>query len=120
MKLTIFLLLTISILLGCNQKKDSPHVNQETPANIPNKNITPVINFKDLQKYFDEYKVKGTIVLYDLKNSVFTYHDSARAYKEFIPASTFKIPNSLFSLEVGAVKDENELIKWDGKKRNRE
>ncbi len=28
------------------------------------------------------------------------------------PASTFKIPNSLIALEVGAIKDENGQIKW--------
>lgn len=33
---------------------------------------------------------------------------------ELFPASTFKIPNSLISIEEYAVKDENEVLKWDG------
>ena len=33
----------------------------------------------------------------------------------FIPASTSKVIHSLIFLDAGAVKDENEIIKWDGK-----
>jgi beta-lactamase class D len=33
------------------------------------------------------------------------------------PTSAFKIPNLLIALEVGAIKDENDVIKWDGQKR---
>ena len=40
-----------------------------------------------------------------------------RTKKGFLPASTFKIINSLIALETGVIKDEHEIIKWDGKKR---
>jgi len=33
-----------------------------------------------------------------------------------LPASTFKIPNTLIALEEEIV-DENTVLKWDGKKR---
>lgn len=33
------------------------------------------------------------------------------------PTSAFKIPNLLIALEVGAIKDENDVIKWDCQKR---
>jgi len=36
----------------------------------------------------------------------------------FIPVSTCKILNSLFALECGAVKDESEVLKWEGVKRS--
>ena len=32
----------------------------------------------------------------------------------YIPASTFKIPNTLIALEEGVIKDHFETIKWDG------
>jgi beta-lactamase class D len=32
-----------------------------------------------------------------------------------MPASTFKIPNSLIGLETGVIPDSNYVIKWDGK-----
>lgn len=68
---------------------------------------------EDLKKYFDEYDVTGCFELYDLKNSGFTDYDPDRCSQRFIPASTFKIFNSLVGLQTGAVKDEHEVIKWD-------
>ncbi len=42
------------------------------------------------------------------------FTDNKDAEVATLPASTFKIPNSLFALEYKAVKDENEIFKWDG------
>jgi beta-lactamase class D len=70
------------------------------------------------KKYFDEYDVKGSFVLYDSGNDRFAYYDSSRCAKGFIPASTFKIPNSIIGLETGVIPDENYVIKWDGIKRS--
>lgn len=83
-----------------------------------------VINFPsevevrdDLKIFFDEYDQEGCFVLYDLKDDKYIINNKERAEKEFIPASTFKIFNSLAALETEAVKDENEIIKWDGENR---
>ncbi len=73
---------------------------------------------RDFSKYFDEYNVKGSFMLYDKNKDEYIYYDSVRCYTRFIPASTFKVFNSLVSLETGAVADENEIIKWDGIKRS--
>ncbi|HWV79931.1 MAG TPA: class D beta-lactamase [Hyphomicrobiaceae bacterium] len=43
--------------------------------------------------------------------------NAARAETRFAPASTFKIPNSLIALEIGAVKDADEVFRYDGKPR---
>ena len=32
-----------------------------------------------------------------------------------LPASTFKIINTLIALETGVIADENEIVKWPGK-----
>ena len=45
-------------------------------------------------------------------------HNPTRADQEFLPASTFKIPNSLIALETGVIADEREVLKWDGQKRS--
>lgn len=66
------------------------------------------------QKYFDEFSVKGSVTVYDYKNKRWFYTDKQDAKKETLPASTFKILNSLIILENKAVKDEHEIIKWDG------
>lgn len=40
-------------------------------------------------------------------------YDKERCKQYFLPASTYKILNSLIALETGAIKDENEVIPWD-------
>lgn len=72
---------------------------------------------KDLKKYFDEYGHEGCFVLYDLKNNSYLKYNPQRCAERFIPASTFKIFNSLVGLETGAVKDGFEVFKWDSVKR---
>ena len=70
-------------------------------------------NAQDLEKFFDEYGVKGSFVVYDLNKDSYFFYDSARCCKQFIPASTFKIPNSIIGLETGVIEDENFVIPWD-------
>ncbi len=71
----------------------------------------------DLKKYFDEYGHEGCFVLYNLKNDSYIKYNPEKCADRFIPASTFKIFNSLVGLETGAVKDEFEVFKWDSVKR---
>lgn len=40
---------------------------------------------------------------------------AVRAHKRFIPASTFKIINSLIALDTGVVSDKNEIVPYGGK-----
>jgi beta-lactamase class D len=69
---------------------------------------------KDWEKFYREKNIYGCFLLYDLNADKYMVYNRARIDSEFIPASTFKIFNSLAALESGAVKDENEIIKWDG------
>lgn len=70
----------------------------------------------DLKAIFDEYKVDGTFVLYDLRRRKYVRYNAARARRRFLPLSTFKIPNSLIALETGIAADENSVFKWSGEK----
>lgn len=67
----------------------------------------------ELKKYFDEYGHDGCFVLYNLKQDSYLKYNSKRCAERFIPASTFKIFNSLVGLETGVVKNEFEVFKWD-------
>lgn len=67
----------------------------------------------DFFKYFDSCKVKGSFVLYNLNDSAFLEIDAQRCQQRFIPASTFKILNSMIALETGAVSDVNTTVRWD-------
>ncbi|MDZ7764604.1 MAG: class D beta-lactamase [Melioribacteraceae bacterium] len=47
-----------------------------------------------------------------LKTNITRYNEE-RCEQSFLPASTFKIPNSLIALEEKIIPDENFVIKWD-------
>ncbi|MGC4035091.1 MAG: class D beta-lactamase [Chitinophagaceae bacterium] len=68
-----------------------------------------------LKKYFDEYKADGCFALYDNGTGLFTVYNLAR-YRDssYLPASTFKIVNSLIGLQTGKIVDDSMIIKWDG------
>ena len=69
-----------------------------------------------IKKYFDENKVTGTFALFDNAIGRFTIYNLPR-YKDsaYLPASTFKIVNSLVGIETGRVKDDSTIINWNGK-----
>ncbi len=72
-----------------------------------------------LKKFFDDNHVKGTFGLFNNGSGQFTIYDLQRFRDSaYLPASTFKIVNSLIGLETGRIRDEKMVIKWDGIKRN--
>ena len=73
----------------------------------------------DWSKFFIEAGATGTVVVVDARHgreSTFV-HDAGRAHRRYTPASTFKIPHSLFALDSGVLRDEFQRIPWDGLKR---
>ena len=82
--------------------------------------ISSSVYSQDLQKIINNVNVRGSITIYDYNNQKWIFSNNKDAKRRTLPASTFKIINSLIGLEEGAVKDENEIIKWDGIKRDRE
>jgi beta-lactamase class D len=75
----------------------------------------------NLEKYFTENKVKGTFALLDNGTGQFTIYNLPR-YRDssYLPASTFKIVNSLIGLQTGVISNDRMVIKWDGIKRREE
>ena len=98
-QIIILSLLAIIGLSGCRQKQ-----------------TTEIRN--DFKKYYDQYRVDGCFVLYDQDKDKYIVYNPSQVKEQFIPASTFKICNSLIGLETGVIKDENFMIPWDGVKRN--
>ena len=68
-----------------------------------------------LEKYFTENKVSGCFALLDNGTGEFTVYNLSR-YRDssYLPASTFKIVNSLIGLQTGKISDDSMVIKWDG------
>jgi beta-lactamase class D len=74
----------------------------------------------DWGRFFEEFDAQGTIVVVDERagsRSLFV-HDPERAARRFSPASTFKIPHTLFALDSGALRDEFQVFEWDGVERS--
>lgn len=69
---------------------------------------------QDLNGVFKKAGVIGTFALLDVSANHMTLVNAARAKQRFIPASTFKFANSLISLELGVVSDDQEVIPYGG------
>lgn len=68
--------------------------------------------FGETQDPFSGYK--GTLILYDLQDDKYYGEHQEQWDVGALPASTFKIPNSLIGLESGVIPDIDFVIPWDG------
>jgi beta-lactamase class D len=73
-----------------------------------------------LKKYFDDNKVEGCFTMLNNSDGKVTVYNLNIDTTRLLPASTFKIVNSLIGLEIGVITDEKMTIKWDGIKRSNE
>lgn len=71
----------------------------------------------DFKKYYDKFKVRGSFIVYNQNEEVYTYYNKRETSQAFTPASTFKICNTLIALDCKVINDEHEVLKWDGKAR---
>ena len=70
---------------------------------------------EDLAKHFFDLGTVGTFVGYKVDDYLIIASDKVRSGEGKLPASTFKIPNSLIALETGVVADpDKDVFKWDG------
>lgn len=90
--------------------------NGKIQAQIKNKNTHEIVK-PEFGNTIDSLKAKGAVLIYDVKNKTYYSNDFSWAKKGIIPASTFKIPNSIIALETGVIKNDSAVFKWDGEKR---
>ncbi len=71
------------------------------------------------KKYFDAHQLNGCFALYNNGTGLFTVYNLKR-YRDsaYLPASTFKIINSLIGLQTGKISSDSMIIPWDGIARN--
>lgn len=72
-------------------------------------------DFSFMDEYLKANGISGTVIVENLKGDKTFVCGAEGADRRFLPASTFKIPNTLIALEEGAVKSPTEIIAWDGK-----
>ncbi|MGJ4996879.1 OXA-1091 family oxacillin-hydrolyzing class D beta-lactamase [Bradyrhizobium sp. HKCCYLS3077] len=68
-----------------------------------------------LAQSFADVGTKGTFFAYKVEEYLIIASDKDRSGEAKLPASTFKIANSLIALETGVVADpDKDVFKWDG------
>ena len=67
----------------------------------------------DLRKYFDSANVDGSFTLLNNQSGTITVYNMKLDTQRILPASTFKIMNSLIGVQTGVITDEKMVIKWD-------
>jgi beta-lactamase class D len=69
----------------------------------------------DLARRFFALGTEGTFVAYKVDDYLIIASDKRRSGEGKLPASTFKIPNSIIALDTGVVEDpDKDVFKWDG------
>ncbi|MFK8165119.1 MAG: penicillin-binding transpeptidase domain-containing protein [Lewinella sp.] len=67
-----------------------------------------------LQPLLDSMGLKGTVIVFDEAANTYHANDYKWAATGQLPASTFKIPNTIIALETGVAANSDHLFKWDG------
>ncbi len=73
----------------------------------------PSVEEFDLSAFFEAINGPGSFVLMHHETGNTKIYNPARAETRFIPASTFKIPNTLIALETGIVDGPDFTLPWD-------
>ena len=71
----------------------------------------------NIAKLFENETIEGTMLIESLDGKERYVYNDARAQTPLLPASTFKIPNTLIALQEDVVNADS-LIMWDGVERS--
>jgi len=99
------------LFFSCTGKKTGADKKED-------KAIEREIVVTELQTIIDSANLEGAILIYDLEADKYYSNDFERSKNGKLPASTFKIPNSIIALETGTVENDSTLFKWNGEKRS--
>ncbi len=112
MKIYTFLALAI-ILLGTA----SCNINNDKTKKDPQKQQSSQVKETAFEEILEWNNVNGAILIYDFENDTYYSNDFEHCNKGFLPASTFKIANSIIGLEIGVINKDTTIFYWDGKER---
>lgn len=78
--------------------------------------FTWLLNGEELliDKIFQDHNINGTIIISSLDGDEEYVYNKSRSKERFVPASTFKILNTLIALDESAIPDHKTIIDWDG------
>lgn len=106
----IYFLWVLILMFSCKDKKTEAYKNRSTHTERE-------IIIPEFQTIIDSAKLKGSLLIYDLKEDTYYSNNFQWAKKGYLPASTFKIANSIIALETKVVENDSTLFKWNGEER---
>jgi beta-lactamase class D len=107
----IYIILYTLFLLACSG-------NQKAPASQSDENSVIIkIHKSEFQTILDSFDVIGSTLIYDLKKDTYYSNNFEWAESGKLPASTFKILNSIIGLETGIIESDSTIFMWDGEDR---
>ena len=110
MKLIHTLPILFLLLFACSDQNTGSEKAQDPK---PGGNIVVA----SLQTLMDSSDLRGAILLYDLEADTYYSNDFGESKKGQLPASTFKITNSMIALETAVVENDSSLFRWNGEDR---
>jgi len=106
----IYTVLSLLLFLSCQ-----PEV--KTNEKIEDILISKEIVKTEIQTILDSANVLGSVLVYDFQKESYYSNDFEWSKQGQLPASTFKITNSIIAIETGVVKNDSTIFKWNGEKR---
>ncbi|WP_067606674.1 penicillin-binding transpeptidase domain-containing protein [Nocardiopsis listeri] len=110
--------LTLVAGIACSGGEAEPEVDR---PDRPGQSGTPIafgdleaVERPELASLLDEAGTEGTFVLHDVREASVVVVDAEQARERAVPASTFKLPNTLIALETGVVSDLDEVVSDGG------
>lgn len=108
----------VALLLIAVACKESPVKEIKTPKEKRESEIKYTERIqKEFARLIETSNVEGSILLFDFQKEKYYSNDFEWAKIERLPASTFKIPNTIIALETGAIESDTSMFFWDGKPR---
>ena len=111
------LFLPLALLLSCSNAERQPSNGSARQSSDAAYALRPdeaaPLHFDSL---YQSYGVEGCFALYNLQNDSLSLYNPGRCERGFLPASSYKIPNSLIALQTGVVSGPGDTLFWDGKK----
>lgn len=101
--------LLLTFLLYSCSNESPPETNPDPEQTQAQNKLQP-----EFQAILDSADLLGTILIFDASEEVYYSNDFTWCNTGKLPASTFKIPNSIIALETGVVENDSTLFKWDG------
>ncbi len=87
-------------------------ITKKTDEKVSQHTVKP-----EFQTILDTAGISGAILIFDAQKNLYYTNDAKKIEEGSLPASTFKIPNSIIALETGVVENDSTIFKWNGEPR---